>query len=217
MMQQKQLLLSKIFELLIPLLLYFLWNWELHFILLFAYIDIIAAIVISYLKERKIELYKTNQIKNAHINLSKNLIFGFLGIVFLELTVLNLYPEIDLSDSWVKFLLFEEMGLPQGVIIFPLIILLNWQQFQMTFIKTNAFQTLPFAFAQQQHRNTWLLFAVSSLFILGIELTLGGKPLLYLFLVVLFKAISDFVLIPYLDKKFVRQFVNSSHDFSRRT
>jgi hypothetical protein len=207
--------ISNAFDIVVPLLLYFVWDWDLHFILLFAYIDALAGVAVSFFKERKIEQYKNTRNPKSSLFLLRNLGFVVLGIYFYELAIGQIYPELELWSSFVDFLLFEEMGIPQFALIFPLIILLNYQQYQLLFIKTNAFQFFPLVFLQNKNRNTWLLFLVSAAFIFGLSVFLPATPLLYLCLILGIKSLFDFVLIPSLDKKFVKQYVNSQHDFTR--
>lgn len=212
---QKQQLISSIFDFLIPFLLYFIWDWDLHFILLFTYIDALAGIVVSYFKERKIESYKQISKSTAVQNLLKYLIFGVLGIVFFELAVQQIYPEMHLWKSFIEFLLFEEFGIPQFAFFLPIIVLLNTQQYKLLFIKNNMHQALPLVFLQQKNRNTWMIFALSGLFIFGFSALISATPLLYLLLIVALKSATDLWLIPYLDQQFVKQFVNSQNDFTR--
>lgn len=212
---QRSQQISSIFDILVPLMLYFLWDWDLHFILLFAYIDALAGVVVSFVKERKIEAYKRTANPKAKKLLIRNLGAVVLGIIFFEMAVSQIYPNLLLWTSFVDFLLFKEMGIPQIVLILPLIGLLNYQQYQMLFIKTKAYQFLPLLFLQNKNCNNWLLFTVSATLIFGLSTLLEASPLSYLILILGLKALFDFMLIPYLDGKFVKQYVNSQNDFTR--
>jgi hypothetical protein len=211
---QRSQQISNIFDIVVPLLLYFVWNWDLHFILLFAYIDALAGVAVSFVKERKIESFKNLPKPKSVMYFVRNLSFVLLGIVFFELTITQIYPDLDLWQSLVDFLLFKEMGLPQFVLIFPLIILLNYQQYQMLFIKSKAYQFLPLVFLQNKNRNTWLIYCVSGSLIFGLSIFISASPLLYLLFILGLKTSSDFLLIPFLDKQFVKQYVNSQNDFT---
>lgn len=207
--------ITRIFDIAIPLMLYFIWDWDLHFILLFAYLDTLTGIVVSAVKERKIERTRriaTSKFKQRFLTYA---LFGILGIIFFELAIVQLYPEIQLWESFIDFLLFKELGIPQIVWIVPLVILLNYQQYQIQFIKSRVFELMPLNYLANNHRNTWLFFAISGLFVFGLSTLVKGTPLLFLFVIVGFKALVDFILIPLLDKQFVQQFVNSPHDFKR--
>lgn len=202
-------------DLIIPLLLYFVWDWDLHFILLFSYFDALASLVLNVFKERKIANYKSLPQSKPTTTFLKHFGLTLTGILFFELAILQIYPDINLWSSFVDFLLFKELGIPQVALIVPIIILFNYQQYQLLFVKMRVYETMPLSYLQNQHHNSRLLYTISGALIFGISILFSGSPLLHLSLIVLFKAASDFILIPYLDKKFVNQFVNSRHDYKR--
>ena len=212
---QVQQQISRIFDLVVPLLLYFVWEWSLHYIFLFVYIDALSGACVSYFKERRIELTKNTKVKKSFFNLVKYLILNFLGIILFEFAIMQVHPELNLWDSFVDFLLIKEMGLPQFVLIIPLIALLNYQQYQTLFIKTRAYEFLPLNFLQNNNNSTWMLFALLGLLTFVISLLFKSSPMLVLLVFLAIKAIIDFVLIPFLDRYFVKHFVNSHNDFQR--
>jgi hypothetical protein len=215
-MRINQQIVNQTLDLILPLFLYFFWDWDLHFIFLFSYFDSLTGAVLNLLKERKIADYKSlNQIKFG-AKVIKYLGLTLIGILFFELAILQIYPDIDLWSSFIDFLLFKELGIPQIALIIPIIVLFNYQQYQLFFVKMRVYETMPLAYLQNRHLNGSLLYVVSGALIFGISTFFPSSPLLHLSLVVLFKAVIDFIFIPYLDKKFVNQFVNSHHDFKRQ-
>lgn len=207
--------ITGVFDLILPILLYFVWGWDLHFILLFAYIDTFSGVIVSFFKERKIQKYKLIKKDDASKNLLIYLFFGFVGLVFYEISIQNIYPKLDLWSSFVDFLLFEEMGIPQFAIVIPLVLLLNYQQYNVMFIRSESYRFTPLNFLQQKNRNTWLFWMISAALFFGMSTFFKFSPIYFLFVMLVLKALIDFVVLPYLDKRFVSQFVNLPNDFSR--
>lgn len=200
--------LSRISDLVIPLLLYFVWNWDLHFILLFSYLDVIVGLFINYFKERRIKQYKKLKQPFAKRRAFQYFTLGLLGIIFFELAITQIYPSLNLWSSFISFLILEEMGVPQFVFVFPLVILLNYQQYQSLFIKTKVYSFYPLNYLENTNKQNYQLYALSGLLIFGMSFLFPSTPLLSLFLILGLKILTDFVMIPFLNRKFIKQFVH---------
>jgi NADH:ubiquinone oxidoreductase subunit 2 (subunit N) len=200
--------ISRISDLVIPLLLYFVWNWDLHFILLFSYLDLIVGIFMNYFKERRIKQYKKLKQPFAKRRAFQYFTLGLLGIIFFELAITQIYPSLNLWSSFINFLMLEEMGVPQFVLVFPLVILLNYQQYQSLFIKTKVYSFYPLNYLENTNKKNYQLYALSGLLIFGMSFLFPSTPLLSLFLILGLKFLTDFVMIPFLNRKFIKQFVH---------
>jgi hypothetical protein len=90
--------------------------------------------------------YTVNENGYFNTHLSTFLIwYGFIliGLVLLEVAMLTVYPGINLIDSLFRFITYEEWGIPQGVVLLPLIFLLNWQQYKLVFLRTGEYTIFP--------------------------------------------------------------------------
>lgn len=216
-MNQKLKLISSAGELIIPILLFYWWNWDLHYILLFIYIDLFASISIANLKERKILATKSQKIKATNLfqQAMRYLTYGLMGIFIYELAILNLYPEINLWTSFLNFLWEKEFGIPQIVLLIPLLFWVNYQQYQMFFIRSRQHQVLPLSFIQTIHSATWILF-IGGAAIFYVLSFINSVPLdIFLFLLLIIKLLSDLLVIPKIEQKTLHKLLNSPHVHTR--
>ena len=137
-------LIQAISEAIIPILGVFYFNWGLYFILLFYFIDLIASEVFVYIKVNKI-------IQFQRINFSFQLRYGrlifnsllvLLIIIAAHFVILLLSPTISLYEEFVEFIMYEDTGIPipQGIILLPLVIFGNLQQYKAFFIKNGRYR-----------------------------------------------------------------------------
>ena len=109
-------------ELAIPLLGYFFWNWSFSFILFFY---IIENLFLLYFRIETIQNVKSTILKAKRIVDIKLLLF-FLGLWIIEFALIHFLLKIiatnkNLLNAWQDFFLFEDMGVPQGFILIPLL------------------------------------------------------------------------------------------------
>ena len=100
-MQERQLYIQILSNLLIPVLGFWLWNWNLYFIVLFYVLDILSSEVVVYLKSKKIgEAGKKEAIKSP-VNTYKIIsgLFVTATIAVIQLGILLLHPDIRLKDE----------------------------------------------------------------------------------------------------------------------
>lgn len=127
-------------DLIIPLLGYFVWNWSLFFIVLFLLIDLFVFAVISFLKDQKIQQHqaRTYQFPFKHLGLT---LVTFLVILALINQGFRWHtPNFKLLQNTLQFLATKEMGIPQGILLLPLITLGSYMQFKTQFILNRAFE-----------------------------------------------------------------------------
>ncbi len=216
-MNQKLKLISSAGDLIIPILLFYGWNWDLHYILLFIYIDLFASIVIANLKERKILATQSKKSKATNLvkQVMRYLTLGLIGIVIYELAILNLYPEMNLWTSFLDFLWEKEFGIPQIVLLIPLLFWVNYQQYQMLFIRSRQHQVLPLSFVQTIHSATWILFVGGAAIFYALSFVITEPLDIFLFLLLSVKLLSDLLVIPKIEQKALHKLLNSPHVHTR--
>lgn len=128
---------QNIAEAIIPLLGFYYWGWSWYFILLFLILDAIAKVFILHLKSRKI--YATQGGEKSKSVWIKSGVFS-LGVDFTIQALLHLmysfnHENFNVGKEIIDFLSYEELGLAQGWIFVPLIVLNVWMQYKFTFLK----------------------------------------------------------------------------------
>jgi len=112
-MKRVELISALLGEIGIPLAGFFWWNWDLHFILLFFLFDQLGRLL--FLKKR------LNGIQTGNNILGKQVGQFILDAFFVHLVVFALHPAHNLLHSFWKFLTYTEWGIPQGVVLLPLL------------------------------------------------------------------------------------------------
>ena len=109
-------------ELVIPLLGYFLWDWSLLFILLFYLIEnlFFSCFRIETVREVKKTVWKKEQPRELKI-FSKSLTLWMIEFVLVHLFIAVIYPNQSFIKEWVDFFMYQDLGIPQGIILLPLI------------------------------------------------------------------------------------------------
>lgn len=144
-MIRKQKLIQAFGELLIPLVGFFFLDWNLYFILLFLFIDLLVTEVFLNFKAAKIHNYSpgVNPKKKWYFLAGFSALLSFLLIVLSHIAVKYISGEANFQEQFVEFLMYEEMGIPipQGVILLPLVALGNYQQYKMFFLMPARYRT----------------------------------------------------------------------------
>ena len=144
-MQNKQKVVQLLGDLAIPVLGFYLWNWNIYFILLFFCLDMIGGEIALHLKAKKII-----EVQKGQTNLYWKT-FGFvsllvlcLNIVFIHFGMYVLHPEFDLFKEIVAFLSFTELGIQQGYVLLPIIALMVFFFFYAEFLLPRKYLTIGF-------------------------------------------------------------------------
>ena len=166
-------LIQAIADAAIPLLGYFLWEWNLYFILLFYILDLVASEIMAHLSTRKIREYL-----GQHDIDIKRPIFSFFLLLLLCL-LLHVFagfalPGIDFKKEALAFWFYEDMGIPQGYVFVPLILFVAIQRYRMEFLMRGKFRTMTLSAFWQQH------FRVYFMLIGGVGMLLGIAQLIVL-------------------------------------
>lgn len=131
-------------EAIIPLLGFFYFEWSLYFILLFYFIDLIATEVFTYIKVNKIITFQRigYSFQQRYGKLILNSILVLLLIMTSHVFISFQQEDINFWQACINFLAYEEPGfpIPQGYILFPLVIFGNFQQYKNMFVKSNAYK-----------------------------------------------------------------------------
>lgn len=113
-------------ELAIPLLGFFLWNWSLMFILLFYIIENLFLVYfrIETIRQIKILVLKTHQSRDVK-KLIQFLFLWFLESVLIHLFIRLNHPETSFISEWRDFIMYQDMGIPQGIVLIPLMLFVS--------------------------------------------------------------------------------------------
>ncbi len=142
-------------EVLLPLIGVFAWNWSFDFICWFYAIDLFINALVSLIRHRR-------------FHNSMGLILPWFEFILVILL-------IDLSgnncwDSWKNFLTYKDIGIAQGYVLVPLVLVNEWMRWKL------ERRTNQVTFASNQ---TYLLkisgFIILVFFIILIEAPLGAS------------------------------------------
>jgi hypothetical protein len=125
----------------IPILGYFLWSWDLYFIVLYFILELLFSEGFVHLKT-----YKINSTHHAPNKWIINGISGMVALIFLIFLIhvgfSILTPEIDFQKQIIAFITYEDMGIAQGYLLFPLLIVSGYQKYKLEFIRLKKYETL---------------------------------------------------------------------------
>jgi hypothetical protein len=152
-------------EIAIPVLGYLFWSWSFYFLVLFYLLDFYAALGIFVLQDRKIRDYNNegNSPFRSYLVLA---VLAMIISVFAIFGSSHLYPSFSIVGETWKFLAYEEMGIPQGVLLVPLLVFAAYQNYKMNFLMTGKFRTWNSSDLWKKQFNMLLLIlSASTLFI----------------------------------------------------
>lgn len=102
----------------LPLIGFLFWDWGFYFISLFFLFDLIFRTL--FIKRR---LKPIDELKNRNTIIFKAFLFTFLEVILIHCIVVGVFPHTNIGDSFIYFLTYEEMGIAQGVVLLPLLLL----------------------------------------------------------------------------------------------
>ena len=122
MNKQTVFIIQLIGELAIPLLGYFLWDWSLLFILLFYLIEnlFFSFFRIETVREIKKLVLKKDQPSDLKLQF-KSLYLWVIECVLVHLFILVIYQNLSVTNEWIHFFMYQDLGVPQGIILLPLL------------------------------------------------------------------------------------------------
>lgn len=138
---------------LIPLLGFFLWSWSLYFILLFYFLDLFSSEVIVHLKSKKTVAFQgASGLKTLWFKWGTvSLVSLSLGVIMIHFAMYFIAPGIDFWKEAVDFWNYEEMGIKQGYILFPLVFFVSYQQYRMMFLMSGRFRNNQIVLMWKKH------------------------------------------------------------------
>lgn len=153
-------------DLIIPLLGYFIWNWSLFFIVFFLLLDLIVFTILSFLKDQKVQRFKIQSYQFPIQQLGIT-----LGLFLITLAVMNQgfvwhTSDFNIAQATLDFLATKEMGIPQGMLLIPLIALGSYMQFKTQFILNRVYErTSVQAIWKIQHQTNIAVLAATILLV----------------------------------------------------
>ena len=162
----------------IPLMGFFMWEWNIYFILLFYLLDLFATEIIAHLSARKINEYhaqKQLDLKQPLISMVLFMVSLFVVHVFVAAAV----PGIDFKKEALAFWSYEDMGIAQGYILIPLILFVAIQRYRMEFLMRGKFRTIQLSMFWQHHFRMYFMLIGGVGIALGLALILVLPELVY--------------------------------------
>lgn len=102
----------------LPLIGFLFWDWGFYFISLFFLFDLLFRTL--FIKRR---LKPIDELKNRRAIIFKAFLFTFLEVILIHCIVVGAFPHTNIGDSFIYFLTYEEMGIAQGVVLLPILLL----------------------------------------------------------------------------------------------
>lgn len=161
-----------VLEAALPLAGYFYWHWDTSFILLFYLLDWILFLAINSVKAKKRFAFSQLAIekKQAIRTLLLGTAFLIITCFVVLLTMQLLQPTFDFSERVIAFLSYNDMGIEQGYVLLPLLLLNGISVYKQQFIRPELFKYLTMGqLINESSKQGLLLLACAGLF-LGVAL-----------------------------------------------
>jgi hypothetical protein len=180
----------------IPVVAFLFFEWGLYFILLYYFLDLIISEISTHFKIKKVLRFRKGHsyYKPA---LKRGTLFSLLlliaFIVLCHVALGRYATPINFMKEFMDFLNYMELGipLPQWVLLIPILLLANYQQYQMIFIRMEQFRfMLPNQLMETKLRQNIILFAVALVTIPIIAL-LQPNELILILMIIIGKFIYD--------------------------
>jgi hypothetical protein len=140
MNKRTSIIIQLIGELAIPLLGYFFWDWSLFFILLFYVIENLFYLFFRIETVREVKKLVLRQSQPCDINtLIKSLFLWLLEGILIHVLFLLMHPNQSIYEEWIRFFMYQDLGIPQGFILLPLLYFtsrLKMKQDVLLFVKS---------------------------------------------------------------------------------
>jgi len=160
-MNRQEKIASLIGDIVIPILGFFFWNWSIYFICLFFLLD--------QLSREVSHVYRMRYLKNQVQLSGKSYLLNFLIFIAFFFIVhwfnFMLHPTMNFAHEMIAFFWYNESGVAQGFILFPMVIFSERMRFKMN-IKQ---------FSTEMHLKSWQNHSVQLLayFLLFLILSIG--------------------------------------------
>lgn len=171
---------------LIPILGFFFWDWGLYFIVIFYLLDYIVSEILTHLKAKRIFGHdasgRTIWFRKGAMSISL-----LIAVILLShLAIYKIHPEMDLSRELVNFWSYKDMGIEQGYLLLPLIMIVGYQRYKLEFLVPQMYSKVSMDMIWKQHLRAHcallgfigLLLGISVIVILPETVYLSGIILL---------------------------------------
>lgn len=119
-------------DLILPLVGYYMWGWNLYFILFFFVLDLLSNYYFTLLKSRKIVVSQGVLFPKLKVFLTTLLyLLSGVGSVFLLSKIMS---ETSFLSELKAFVSYKEMGIPQLILLLPLITIGAYMQYKVQFL-----------------------------------------------------------------------------------
>lgn len=175
-------------DLIIPLIGYFYWNWSLYFIVVFLIIDLIIK-EIYVIKKSTLIIHSQHfnqqnpKIKNRVLILTSIVILS-IAILFSHLFFYGFIKEFKVTEELYKFVMYKELGIPQCLILIPLLFLGGNLQFKMEFIKPKQYLVVNYKTLWKKHITTTSVIVFSTIILTIINKYIYFGELFYLLTII---------------------------------
>lgn len=161
-----------VLEAALPLAGYFYWHWDTSFILLFYLLDWILFLAINSVKAKK--RFAFSQLATEKKQAIRTLLLGTTFLIItcfvVLLTMQLLQPTFDFSERVIAFLSYNDMGIEQGYVLLPLLLLNGISVYKQQFIRPELYKYLTMGqLINESSKQGLLLLACAGLF-LGVAL-----------------------------------------------
>ena len=141
----------------IPLLGFFVWNWNIYFILLFYLLDLLVKEVVMHFKSNRIVKFQS-EIGLKYTSSKNELKFRFLSSILLIFSLFVIHfalvvkdDEFNLLKELFDFWNYKDMGFAQGYILIPLVIVMGFMQYKNEFILPKLYENQSLDFIWKKH------------------------------------------------------------------
>jgi hypothetical protein len=141
----------------IPLAGAFFFDWSLYFILVFYCLDLLANEVILHLKSKKtVEFRGINKSEWSTGGLKSGGLL-LVALALIHVAIFFIEPGIDFKQQLYDFIMYEELGIPQGFVLVPLIAFSAFQLYRMKFLMPARFRTITMDQIWRPHLTSLLI------------------------------------------------------------
>lgn len=184
-MTAKKILIAQILiEGLIPILGYFYWNWDASFIFLFYLIDWVLHWTLSAVKVKKcisIQVLKKEDTNKTYFQLYFGIAGILINIALVYLLMFNIHDQFSWLERIWSFLSYSDMGIPQGLILPPLLIFSGIMEYKQKFLRIELYKKIPaFAFTSKTKQQAMITVPIfSSVLMLSFFVKIPDAVLLF--------------------------------------
>ncbi len=187
-MKSQQAYLQLIGDALIPLFGALFFGWGLYFILIYYFLDLAAQEFIIQLKSKKINQFSGKKPTFLANYTAVSVLLLLVGIGLIHVAVYFIHPTIQFQQEWMEFMTYEELGIPQGVVLLPLIAFAAYQQYKMTFLMPAKFRSIRLEDLWRQHHQSQLLVLAAAVITMGFAKLFVLPDLVYVMAIVILRA-----------------------------